>query len=250
MASVHTDPKSFNRFVQRDSTTDLVSTLTHSKLVRLNRITQDIDPWLAESWTRAADGLSYTLTLRPNVTFSDGHPFTADDVLFSFDAAYDERVGSAIADTLMVGGKRLRVAAPDPLTVVVTFPETFAPGLRILDNLPILPKHVLGAALKDGTFGKAWGLGTPPDQIVGLGPFVVSEYAPGQRVVFARNARYWRKAANGDALPVPRPRHDRDHPGSGLGSAAARRRPAGHDGDRAARGRLHAAQARGRRAAG
>jgi peptide/nickel transport system substrate-binding protein len=201
VASVHTDPKSFNRYLQRDSTTDLVSTLTHSKLVRLNRITQDIDPWLAESWTRAADGLSYTLTLRPNITFSDGHPFTADDVLFSFDAAYDQRVGSAIADTLMVGGKRLRVAAPTPLTVVVTFPETFAPGLRILDNLPILPRHVLGETLKDGSFGKAWGLGTPPDQIIGLGPFVVSEYAPGQRVVFTRNDRYWRKAANGDALP-------------------------------------------------
>jgi peptide/nickel transport system substrate-binding protein len=201
VASVHTDPKSFNRFLQRDSTSDLVSTLTHSKLVRLNRVTQDIDPWLAESWTRAADGLGYTLTLRPDVTFSDGHPFTADDVLFSFEAAYDTRVASAIADTLLVGGKPLRVAAPTPLTVVVTFPETFAPGLRILDNLPILPKHVLGEALKGGTFGTAWGLGTPPGQIVGLGPFVLTEYAPGQRMVFGRNARYWRKADNGDALP-------------------------------------------------
>jgi peptide/nickel transport system substrate-binding protein len=201
VASVHTDPKSFNRFLQRDSTTDLVSTLTHGKLVRLNRVTQDIDPWLAESWTRAADGLSYTLKLRPGVTFSDGHPFTADDVLFSLNAAYDERVGSVIADTLLVGGKRLRAAAPNPLTVVVTFPETFAPGLRILDNLPIFPKHVLGEALKGGTFARAWGLGTPLDQIVGLGPFVVTEYAPGQRVVFVRNARYWRKAFNGDALP-------------------------------------------------
>jgi peptide/nickel transport system substrate-binding protein len=201
VASVHTDPKSFNRFLQRDSTTDLVTTLTHGKLVRLNRVTQEIDPWLAASWTRAADGLTYTLTLRPDVTFSDGRPFTADDVLFSFEAAYDQRVASTIADTLMVGGKRLQASAPDPSTVVVTFPEAFAPGLRILDNLPLFPKHVLGAALAGGTFADAWGVGTPPDQIVGLGPFVVSEYAPGQRVVFARNARYWRRAANGDALP-------------------------------------------------
>jgi len=201
VASVHTDPKSFNRFVQRDSTTDLVTTLTHGKLVRLNRITQDVDPWLAESWTRAADGLSYTLTLRRDIIFSDGHPFTADDVLFSLEAAYDERVGSTIADTLMVGGRPLRAAAPDPLTVVVTFPEPFAPGLRILDNLPVFPKHLLGAALKSGAFATAWGVGTPPDQMAGLGPFVVSGYAPGQRVVFARNPRYWRRAANGDALP-------------------------------------------------
>ena len=165
-----------------------------------NRVTQDIDP-ARRTWTRAADGLSYTLTLRPGVTFSDGHPFTADDVLFSLNAAYDDRVSSVIADTLMVGGKRLRAAAPTPLTVVVTFPEAFAPGLRILDNLPIFPKHVLGEALKDGSFGRAWGLGTPLAQIVGLGPFVVTEYAPGQRVVFIRNWRYWRKAVNGDRLP-------------------------------------------------
>ncbi len=158
-------------------------------------------------------------------------------MLFSLEAAYDERVGSAIADTLMVGGKRLRAAAPDPLTVVVTFPEPFAPGLRILDNLPVFPKHLLGAALKSGTFGSAWGVGTPPDQIAGLGPFVVSEYAPGQRVVFARNPRYWRRAANGDALPyldrvtieiIP----DQDSEVLRLDAGQPR-----HDGDRAARAR-------------
>ncbi|MEO8257377.1 MAG: ABC transporter substrate-binding protein [Acidobacteriota bacterium] len=201
VASVHTDPKSFNRYLQRDSTTDLITTLIHGKLVRLNRVTQDVDPWLAESWTRAADGLSYTLALRQGVAFSDGHPFTADDVLFSLEAAYDERTGSVIADTLTIGGRRLRAAAPDPLTVVVTFPEPFAPGLRILDNLPLYPRHVLAQALRDGTFAAAWGAGTPPDQLVGLGPFVVSEYAPGQRMVFSRNSRYWRRAGNGDALP-------------------------------------------------
>jgi peptide/nickel transport system substrate-binding protein len=200
-ASVHTDPRTFNRFVTRDSTTELVATLTHAKLVRLNHVTEDVEPGLAESWTRAADGLSYTLKLRRNITFSDGHAVTSDDVLFSFDAAYDDKTGSVLADLLKVGGRKLQVAAPDPLTVIVTFPEPFAPGVRILDNLPILPKHKLGAALKDGTFARAWGLGTPLDRIAGLGPFVVTEYAPGQRMVFGRNSHYWRKDASGAALP-------------------------------------------------
>jgi peptide/nickel transport system substrate-binding protein len=203
-ASVHTDPRTFNQLVvtaARDSTTNLITTLTHAPLVRLNHATQDLDPWLAESWTRAADGLSYTLKLRPNVTFSDGHTFTSDDVLFSFEAAYDDRVGSALADSLSVGGKKLKVAAPDSLTVVVTFPAAFAPGVRILDNLPVLPRHKLGEALKNGTFAQAWGLSTPLGQLAGLGPFVVTEYAPGQRLVFGRNSRYWRKDASGRALP-------------------------------------------------
>ncbi len=141
------------------------------------------------------------MKLRPNVTFSDGHLFTSDDVLFSFEAVYDNRVGSALADSLSVGGKKLKVTAPDPLTVVVTFPAAFAPGVRILDNLPVLPRHKLGEALKNGTFAHAWGLSTPPGQLAGLGPFVVTEYAPGQRLVFSRNSRYWRKDAKGGALP-------------------------------------------------
>ena len=49
VASVRTEPRSFNRFVQRDSTTDLVSTLTQAKLVRINHVTQDVEPWLAEA---------------------------------------------------------------------------------------------------------------------------------------------------------------------------------------------------------
>ena len=65
VASVHTDPRTFNQLVvtgARDSTTNLVTTLTHATLVRLEpRHGQDVEPWLAESWTRAADGLGYTI---------------------------------------------------------------------------------------------------------------------------------------------------------------------------------------------
>ena len=56
-------------------------------------------------------------------------------------------------------------------------------------------------ALKDGTFRRAWGLATPPGELVGLGPFLLKAYEPGQRLRFERNPRYWRKDANGAALP-------------------------------------------------
>ncbi len=200
--SMRTEPASFNRLAKgRDSSTELVSILTQAKLVRINRASQEVEPWLAESWTRADDGLRYTLTLRSGVTFSDGHPFTADDVLFSFAAVYDERTASALADSLHAGGKNLQVSSPDPRTVVVTFPEPFGPGVRILDNLPIFPKHKLQAALDAGTFSSQWGLTTAPGELVGLGPFVLSEYVPGQRLVFARNPSYFMKDASGAQLP-------------------------------------------------
>ena len=199
--SVRTEPASFNRHRSRDSTTDLVSLLTQAKLVRLNRSTQEVEPWLAESWTRSEDGLRYILKLRPNVTFSDGHPFSADDVVFSFAVVYDQKTGSNLMDALKPNGRALQVAAADPLTVSVTFPQPFGPGVRILDNLPIFPRHKLEAALNAGTFAAAWGLQTPPSGIVGLGPFVLAEYVPGQRIVFTRNPHFFLKDAGGGALP-------------------------------------------------
>jgi peptide/nickel transport system substrate-binding protein len=201
VASIRTDPRSFNRLVARDSSTVLVADLTQAKLVRINQVTQQVEPWLAESWTTSPDRRQTTLKLRRDVQFSDGHPFTADDVVFTFDAVYDEAHGSVLGSALQVGGKPLRVAALDSHTVTITFPQPFAPGVRLLDNLPILPRHKLQPALAAGTFRTAWGLSTPLGEIVGLGPFVLAQYVPGQRLVFDRNPRFFRKTNDGATLP-------------------------------------------------
>jgi len=199
VASLRTDPRSFNRLIDNDVSSDLVAELTQARLVRINKITWEAEPWLAERWTLSDDKLRYTITLRDNVVWSDGQPFTADDVVFTFAALYEGK--SPLGDSVQVGGKNLVARATDPHTVVVTFPSLFAPGLRLLDNFPVLPKHMLEPSLKKGEFAKAWGLSTAPSQLVGLGPFVLKEYASGQRMIFERNPHYWRKSANGDALP-------------------------------------------------
>ena len=80
--------------------------------------------------------------------FSDGVPFTSADVLFSARVAYDPKVASVLASSLEVRGQAAAVRRARPHTVVVTLPSAFAPGLRLLDNLPILPKHQLEAALR------------------------------------------------------------------------------------------------------
>jgi peptide/nickel transport system substrate-binding protein len=201
VVSVRNEPRSFNRLTGRETTTDLISNLTQAKLIRINKVTQEVESSLAESWTRSDDGRRYTLKLRSGVVFSDGEPFTSADVVFSFKAVYDEKTASSLADSLQANGKRLRVTAIDPHTVEIAFAEPFAAGVRLLDNLPILPRHKLEAALDAGKMGEAWNLSTPPLEIVGLGPFVLSAYTPGQRLVFDRNPRYFRKAPDGSALP-------------------------------------------------
>ena len=201
VASIRTEPGSFNRYAKRDSGTELVSILTQAKLVRINKATQVVEPYLADSWTMSPDGRTATLKLHPGVTFSDGHPFTADDVVFAFQAVYDQRTAGTLGDSLQIEGKPLTVTAVDATTVSIVFPAAYAPGVRILDNLPIYPRHKLGAALTSGTINDAWGLSTPPTELTGLGPFVVAQYLPGQRLVFERNPRYFRQDASGTPMP-------------------------------------------------
>ena len=199
--STRAEPRSFFRLTARDTTTALISDLTQAKLVRINKVTDDVEPWLAESWTRSADARRYTLKLRDGVVFSDGVPFTSDDVVFTFRAIYDEKTGGTLADSLEANGKRLQVKAIDPHTVEIAFAEPFGPGVRLLDNLPVFPKHVLEPLLDAGKLASAWTVSTPPSQVVGLGPFVIASYTPGERVVFARNPKYFRKAPDGGPLP-------------------------------------------------
>ena len=201
VASIRTEPGSFNRYVHRDAGADLVSVLTHAKLVRINKATQAVEPSLADSWSTSEDGRAFTLKLHPGVTFSDGQPLTADDVVFSFQAVYALGPEGPLGDSLQVEGRNLEIAAVDASTVSIVFPVSYAPGVRILDNLPIFPKHRLEAALRAGKIHDAWGLSTPPSELAGLGPFVLAEYVPGQRLVFDRNPRYFRKATDGTALP-------------------------------------------------
>lgn len=203
VVSIRAEPRSFNRLAARDSGTDLVSSLTQAKLVRINKVTQEVEPWLAESWTRSPDARTYTLKLRPDVVFSDGQPFTAADVEFTFQAVYDAKTGSNLADTVTANGKKLSVRAADARTVVIEFPEPFAAGVRLLENLPILPRHKLESALQSGQLAAAWGVASSPSEIVGLGPFVLASYTPGQRIVFDRNPRYWRRPQGDDGGRLP-----------------------------------------------
>lgn len=202
VATQRTEPDSYNRLVSSKFPVELVSRLTNAPLIRLNKISGELEPALASSWTASADGLTFTLRLREGVTFSDGVPFTAADVVFSFRALYDPKVASPIASGMLINDKPMTVRAIDDHTVSINFPAVYGPGLSILDALPILPRHKLEASLVAGNFATAWSLSTPPSELTGLGPFVVADYQPGQRMRFNRNPRYWGKDSGGRTLPV------------------------------------------------
>ena len=201
VSSLRLEPKHFNRLVTSDQAAQLTAVLTQDTLLRANPLTGELEPRLATSWTGSPDGLTWTFTLRNGVRFSDGTPFTAADVLFTFQALYDPAVKSPLGAQVQIAGKPLQVRGLDDQHVVVMFPAPFAPGLGLLGSVPILPKHKLQAALASGKFNEAWSAGSNPADMAGLGPFVLKEYAPAQAIRFARNPNFWLTDASGGKLP-------------------------------------------------
>lgn len=201
VATYRTEPTHFNRLVEARPMARVMALLTQATLLRLDPATGELVPRLATQWAGTPDGLTWTITLRSGVRFSDGTAFTASDVLFTFQALYDERVNSPLAAEMRAKGQPFQLRVIDDHHIVLTFPSPFGQGLAILDSLPILPRHRLQPALDAGTFRDAWSVGSHVSDMAGLGPFMLQEYVPAQHLRFVRNPHFWRTDATGQTLP-------------------------------------------------
>ena len=195
------EPKTLNPVMALDIPSREVIWRMMADLVHINRQSQQTEPALAKAWKISSDGRRYTLTLRRGIRFSDGHPFDADDVVFSFQVYMDAKVGSPQRDLLLPGGKPIVVHKIDPYTVEFQLPQPYGPAERLFDSIAMLPRHILEKNYKEGTFPETWQLNSRPEQIVGLGPFRLKEYVPGARVVLERNPYYWKSDRAGERLP-------------------------------------------------
>src|SRR5581483_4424251 len=195
------EPKTLNPVTATDAISREVIGRCHADLISINRLSQKTEPALAESWKISPDGRSFTLHLRKGIRFSDGHPFDADDVVFSFTVYLDENVGSPQRDLLVIDGKPLVVSKIDQYTVRFTLPHPYAAAERLFDGLAMLPKHLLEKPYKEGHFDQAWGVNAPPAEIAGLGPFRLKQYVAGQKVVLERNPYYWKADRENHRLP-------------------------------------------------
>jgi peptide/nickel transport system substrate-binding protein len=159
-----------------------------------------MEPRLAEKWEISADGTVYTFHLRHDVRWHDGVALTAADVAFTFDAIFDDRVPNSSKHTLLIDGQRVKTEIADDFTIRLILPRPFSPLINAL-GFDILPKHLLGPALQNGTFAQSWGIDTPPEQIIGTGPYRMARYVPAQFIEFRRNPDYWMKDDAGKPLP-------------------------------------------------
>src|SRR5882672_3844264 len=126
------EPKTLNPVTATDAISREVIGRLHSDLIEINRASQKTEPALAKSWKVSPDGRTFTLKLRKGIRFSDGHPFDADDVVFSFTVYLDEAVSSPQRDLLMIDGKPPTVAKLDQYTVRFSLPRPDSAGAQSL----------------------------------------------------------------------------------------------------------------------
>ena len=188
------DPKTFNPLTANETSSTTAFSGVFEGLTTQDGVTLDVVPLLAKSWEISDDGLVYTFHLHQNVKFNNGVPMTADDVVFSFNnLVYNENIpGVGMRDILKIKGKFPKVEKVDEYTVKITLPSKFAPFLRIVGGVDILPKHILQRYVARGEMKSTWNVNTDPKEIIGTGPYRITLYKEGQRLIQEPNLYYWR----------------------------------------------------------
>ncbi len=146
------------------------------------------EPGLAESWETSEDGLTWTFTIRDGVTWSDGEPLTAKDAAFTFNKMLDDETARTANGSYVAQFES--VAATDDQTLVI---KTKTPQSTMLAlDVPIVPEHV---------WSKVTDIGAEPQfEMVGSGPYIVTEFKEAQYTKMRANDKYWRGAPKVDEI--------------------------------------------------
>jgi len=177
------EPKTFDPALVDDEASENIRYLTGGVLIRLNRQSQALEPGLAASWQVSKDGRKITFHLRRGLSFSDGTPFTSEDVAFTMRHLMDPQAHSSTGDAFRSGEGTVDVQASAPDVAAITFPAPIAGLERLFDQVAIVSAH------------------SPQKEMAVLGPFAVAEYKAGAYVLLRRNPHYWKHDAQGRALP-------------------------------------------------
>jgi peptide/nickel transport system substrate-binding protein len=180
---LHSEPKTFDPLLVADDASETIRYLTGGVLVRVNRRTQQAEPELAASWTISRDGRSITFNLRERVYYSDGTPFSAEDVAYTVQRLMDPALHSPTGDSFRSGSGVVRTRVDSPARITITFPAPVAGIDKLFDQVAIVSSR---SANKERAV---------------LGPFYVADYKPDSYVLLKRNPNYWRRDATGRQLP-------------------------------------------------
>jgi peptide/nickel transport system substrate-binding protein len=178
---VQPEPPMLMQGLNQNGPTNMVAGNIYESLLRYDDKLQP-QPSLARSWEISADAKVYTFKLQQGVTWHDGKPFAADDVVFSLDKFLREvhPRWRPIAN-----GQVDKIEKVDNLTVAIHLKQPFGPLLlsQEVASAPMIPKHIY-----DGTDYRANSANNTP---IGTGPFKFKEWRKGSFIHLVRNDTYW-----------------------------------------------------------
>jgi peptide/nickel transport system substrate-binding protein len=165
-----------------DQSSHEVGGLIYDGLIKLDK-DLNMAPAMAESWTYSPDCLDLTFKLRKDVKWHDGHPFTADDVVFTYQTMINPKTPAPFKEGFLLVKD---VQAPDPYTVRVRYDKPYARAVETWGTY-ILPKHLLQSFADAGTLRESPQNSRP----IGTGPYRFQEWKPGEKVVLTANPDYF-----------------------------------------------------------
>lgn len=179
---LHSEPRSLDPRLADDDASETVRYLTGGVLIRVNRLTQQLEPELATRWKLLDGGRSIQFQLREGLSFSDGTPFTATDVAYTMESLMDPAVHSSTGDSFRSGAGAVTASVRGKYDITLTFPEVVAGLARLFDQVAVVSKT------------------SPAKERAVLGPFRIAEHKPGSHLLLERNPSYW-KTDGGRRLP-------------------------------------------------
>src|ERR1700754_2062925 len=183
--------------VLNDANVDIwILTNLYDTLLQPTADGKGVNPGLATEYKVADDGLTFTLTLRKGIKFSDGSDITVEDVKWSLDRAKDPKEG--IWNFILESVDTIETKGADTVVLHLKHPDpTLAAGLATF-NTGILPQKLFEAAPGATSEEKAKAFADHP---VGSGPFMFESWQRGTNMVLKRNPYYWEMGADGKPLP-------------------------------------------------
>jgi len=180
---LRSEPKTLNPQLMSDDSSETIRYLTGGVLLRVNRLTQEIEPELATSWKLTNAGKTITFKLRENLRFSDGTTFTADDVAYTIQQLMDPALHSPTGDAFRSGEGKVQTQLLSTNRIAITFPAPIAGLDKLFDQVAIMSAK------------------SPQKELTVLGPYYVAENKAGAYLILKRNPNYWKHDAAGRPLP-------------------------------------------------
>ncbi len=176
------EPATLNPITATDAYASNIDEYIYESLLKRDEKTMELVPVLAEGWEISDDHLQYLFHLKKNIRWQDGQPFTAQDILFSFERIKDPKVDAAHLRNYYQDIERLEII--DDYTVRYHYRIPYFKALEFCGGIPIVPAHLF----KDSDNFNQHPIGRQP---VGTGPYRLLHWETGKEIVLTRNEAYW-----------------------------------------------------------